>query len=885
MNPSRHLSAVTTSLREGKGMFMRTAVVATAVCVSAIGMSVAAQVDASIRKTVSIPAQGLKVALQELAKQRHFHLVFVSEDVNRHQTGGATGELTVDEALQQILRGTGLTYQYIDDETLGILPIAAAASAGAATASRPLPAADRNAAPRRSRINWLRLAQADTVQKDPPAAVAQSNAIGKSAPVLEEIIVTAEKRAESIQRMPIAISAFSGESISDSGIADVEYLRQLAPSVQAGMKEGGYTRISIRGIGSDLGAIADEPTVALSQDGVPYSSLHLFSLDLFDVERVEVLRGPQGTISGRNATAGAINIISKRPTETFEGGLKATLGSYDRTAIEGHLSGPLVADRLLGRLAVRSDQDSGWITETAHGQSLGTTDKVQLRASLLARISDDLEANLIIDHLRDQSDYLFGVEGGRARPDVPSLVERFGIPGFDYDARTVEHDALTDSTIEKSQATLRLSWDMSPSTRLVATTGYVDFDMAALLDNDGTAAPLLVFHPSNPYGVGVWQMSQEVTLTADLTDRFDAIFGALYMKNGSRSGGTLGLPLSGIPLDGRTVFALRQNLTSWGGYTQLRYRLTDAVRVSAGVRYTNDEKSYNDATMILGGRRAVRAEYDWSAVTPRVAVDYTPTEDLTFYGSVSRGFKSGGFASFAVPANPFDPEYVWNYETGVKTNWLDQRLRIAVTGFFMDYTDLQQSVYGLDEVSVIARVVNAASATIKGVELEIDAQVSDRFKLAASGTWLDAKYDDLRSADSLYPELGTLGPAGVNVRDASGNQLIRAPEWQFNIGGEYTVPLGKFGEGTLRASYSWQDDVYYTFFNDPLASQDAYGLLNLSAAIETSDARWRLSAYVSNAQDEFYFTQKNSTVSAGAPTSAAKVGNPRVYGVSLAHSF
>lgn len=857
---------------------------------------------ASFRKQTDVPAQRLETALRSLASERDFQIVFVHEDLEGLETSGTSGQLTTEEAITRLLDGTELVYRYLDENTITITP--RGDSARVTAAPRPgEPRSTTDTGPdekkstssslressMRTRFNTLKTALI-SVLIGTGSASAQEPANTRPR-TIEEVVVTAEKRAESIQELPIAVSAFSAELLEERGIASIETLQQLAPSLSVSNLARGFgTDVTMRGISGTA-----DRGVGIVQDGVPYFTSNMAAVDIFDIERVEVLRGPQGTMSGRNTTGGALYFHSKRPTEETEAGFKATLGNYDRVAIEGYASGPLAKDRLLGRLAVRSDRADGWVTNTLLGEKLGEIDQLQARATLLGHVTKKLEATLIMDVLRDRSSTV-SIDGPRVRPDMQTLPELAGVPAFDRDARTLQQDMPGGVDFEKYQTTLNLGWDLGdwlPSARLTSITGYGAMDITSSQDhNDATAAPALVWGPptGTPLHQEVWQWTQELTLTADLTDRLDMIVGSLYLRGAQSEEVQYGVPLLGLPAG--SLYSFWENdLTSWAGYTQWRYRLTDDIRLTAGARYTRDTKERFERTTAFGtGGPPTTRRGTWEAWTPRFAVDYSPTDDLTIYASISRGFSSGGF-SFS--ENLFDEEIVTSYELGLKTMALDGRLRTALTGFYMDYTDLQIVVIGVSDdpaADVLGRTVTNADAPIYGVELELEALLTDRLRVMTSATWLDATLEGYVDHDPLFPEVGVPGPVGLNIQDFSGNHLPRAPEFGFNVTGEYRVPLGFAGgriEGVLNASYFWRDKEYFNVFNHEALSQDAYGLLHLSAGIESTDGAWSLTGYVYNVADKFYMTQVGGPLALAPPIqfSSARVGPPRTYGVSLAHRF
>lgn len=714
-------------------------------------------------------------------------------------------------------------------------------------------------------------------------AVAQENTAPRQSPAQpreeqsseQDIIVTAERRAERVEDLPIAISAYSQATLEERNITNVGGLQFLAPSVQVGSPFQGFAQVNIRGVGSSFFGIAAEGAAAVSQDNIGLVSMQMFNSDFLDVNRVEVLRGPQGTLGGRLATAGAINIHSQRPAETFEGSLKATFGSFDRIGIEGTLSGPLAGDVLLGRLAVRSHRDEGWLRNTMLDEKLDAVDKLQVRGSLLLKPSPTFEAFLVLDYNRDRSNSIYQYNIGRARPDAPSADELWPSPGFNREDRTIALDQRTDSDGERILTALNMKWELGPGLTLSSITGYVDYERSQFWDNDGTSQPVIVQNYTVKPTFDIWQFSQEFTLAAELSSRLDMLVGAYYLRSDTRNRSGGGRPLLGVPLN-TLENRLGLELSSWAAFTQWRYRLTNTLRLTAGVRYTEDSKTFTDVRLTSGAiTSSGTASHTWTVATPRFSIDYAPNDDLTIYATVSRGFKPGGWNTVT---DRFNPENVWNYETGIKAE-VAPRVFATATGFYMKNTNLQQLVSGLDPSDPTRSfTINANSATIKGIELELDATLGDHFRLRGSGTWLDANYDELRTRDPLYPELG--------VQDLSGNRVVRAPKWQFNLSGEYRTPLTSNVNATASLSYTWQDQIFFDFYNNPALSQGAYGLLNLFAGVETSDGAWQLSGFINNLTDEEYYTRLQvSTLGASRTVQALPASRPRTFGVSLAYRF
>jgi len=692
--------------------------------------------------------------------------------------------------------------------------------------------------------------------------------------VIEVIIVTSEKRSEDASNIPIAISTFSGELIERAGVTGINDLNQLSSSIQVGHQDVN-TFVSIRGIGSDLINIGGESGVTITQNGIPLVNQVLFDADFFDAERVEILRGPQGTISGRNATGGAINIHSRRPSGELEYGIKANVGIYNRYGLEGYIGGALEDDRIMARLAVRSEKADGWLKNTYRNTYLNSVDKFQARLSLLANINKNLDAYLVLEALNDRSAPVSTVDLGRARLDKPGYAETFGVPSFDPKRLEFQADFANQSHVEKYSGVLTFNWQLDSSTNLSATSGYMTYDRTGKDDFDATIIEGSSFDCTC---LNLWQASQELTLAANVSDHLDLIIGAMYMKSDSHEPLDFGLPLFGLP-ERSIQLKAEQSLTSYAVYTQWRYRLMDDLRISLGARYTKDKKNYFEESIFFGYSAGTKTgDESWNAFTPRLAIDFSLTEDIALYTSISRGFKAGGFNTFSSEVNKFAPEYVLNYEMGAKLNFPDKGLKTEVAIFYMDYVDLQQTLWILEPDTGLAlpSVKNAANASIAGAEIELTWLASEQLEVSLSGTWLGATYDELFSFDVLYPELGE--------GDYSDNHLVRAPEWQFNIGAEYSIPLINLWHATLRADYAWQDKIYFDYFNNDSVSQAPYGLLNFTASIETIDERWKFSMFVRNTRDQLYLTHAH--VIDGAPQQlTGSVGAPKTYGLRATYHF
>jgi len=735
-------------------------------------------------------------------------------------------------------------------------------------------------------------AQSEPANSPDPQAAAANDAADRGSGI-EEIIVTAEKRSEGLQNIPIAITAVTGETLQRAGVNEVGDLVQLAPSLQFGTRSTNVF-IAMRGIGQAGQDIGSQSGVTVALDGVPLLNHFMMNPVFMDVERVEVLRGPQGTIAGRNATGGAINVYSRAPSDVTGGEVAFTVGNYDRLGVKGFVNGAL-SDTTSARLSFQTERADGWLYNGFRGTRNDNMDLAQIRAQLLFKPSGALSVRTLFDYTRDRGNPSFALLLGRADPTRPTAVE---LPGYPYPRNDIEN--LTFYINEPNQrdvvdyrAAVIASLELGPDTTLTSTTGFIDHDIALTnVDVDATPAPTSKFEL---IGLYARQFTQELTLTTDLGDRADLVAGLFYMHGDSSEP----LYLTFGALVNYLVYLPEETLDSHAAYAQLRYNLTDKLRVTLGGRYTIDEKSYTMDANAGGFKALLAADNRWTAFTPRAVLDYTPTDDSLLYASVSRGFKSGGFntlGDITRPVNTFNPEYVWNYELGAKVALFERKLRFGLTGFYADYTNLQQTVFRFDPVTQVRfpRVENSSSARIKGVEFEFQAAPATGLNLGGAVTWLDAKFGKFCNNDPLYPtrptDPGCIGatfqgealPPGAT--DLTGNRLAQATEWQYNLYGQYAFPVSSALEVTARADYKWQDRVFFDIYNNPQNSQASYGLLNASLSLGAQDRSWTLTGWIRNAFDKRYISQGSASSGAVAAVSGS-IGLPRMYGATALFRF
>jgi iron complex outermembrane recepter protein len=703
---------------------------------------------------------------------------------------------------------------------------------------------------------------------------------------LQEIVVTAEKRAVSVKDIPIAIYAATGKQLADSGVTSIEDLPQLATGLQFGTQSN-TTFASIRGVGSEIPDLGGEAAVAITQDGLPLAHPQMFNADFLDVGRIEVLRGPQGTIQGRNASAGAINVYSNLPTADPQGSVKLGYGNYNDLKTEVILSGPIVGDELLGRIAFASENANGWWHNTVQEndtvtrqQDTNNAARDHVRASLLATPTQDFKALLTVEYLVDHSIPQQGVYlNARTAPGNPNPIEVYNttfnasIPYPDVQGLRGGSDFWQSQYIEQSNTGLKLSWDISPTMSLTSLSGYIHRQSQAYYDYDDTVAQL---SENDPIDYAFRSFTEELTLLAKPLSNFDVIAGVLYLRDfATESPLTFTSALEGLTSPGYSTDGPFQWDTSTGVYGQVRYFPSDSLHFDLGARYTKDEKDYEFTSATINSTFTpfdLRDHHSWSAFTPRVAVVYDISNSLNAYASVARGYKAGGYNTFAVPLATYNPEFVTTYETGLK--YQAKALTADVTVFDSQYKDIQQFLYKtLVGTSFESEIVNAAAARIYGLEADINARITDEARVFANISLTHARFSDLDTANPY---------AGGGIQDLSGNVLPRAPSVQAVVGAELRAPVASNLNFVANGNYRWQSGQYDDLFDTPAGLIAAYGILNLRAGVENTKGDWQVSAFINNTLDKRYFT--NILIS--APNVAqGNVGTPRMYGVTVAHSF
>lgn len=693
---------------------------------------------------------------------------------------------------------------------------------------------------------------------------------------LSDIVVTAEKRSTNAQTVPIAIAVISNEALDKSGVDSTLALQTASPSLVVG-SFGGFGQPYIRGIGNELLTLASDSSTSVYLDGVylarPGGTLQQF----LDVDRVEILRGPQGTLYGRNSVGGSINIHSIEPTDEFTGSVDVSYGNYSKFRARAAVNVPLIEGKLFARFAGIRTTSRGYVTNLSEpaayssvigvgsvSQHYGGDDLTGGRASFKFLPADRWEIDLSIDAARDRGTQ---TSTNKLLVNLPSPA----LPQGRTDPSPFKN-YLNFSPIEKKDqwgGRLGVTYDMGIAD-LKSITSYRHNLQDVFFDVDATDYDLnneRLYSKSDTW-------TQEINVVSKGKGPLEWVVGAYYLNDNALQDIPLFLNAGSFLLDFRGTL----DTWAWAVFGQGSYRIGDIVRLTAGVRYSQEKKTISvDHNAVIAGTPAnlLTVPSDsrkWSSWTPKFGIDVFVADHAMIYGSVSKGYKSGGFNLLSLDPTTFsfDPENLWAYEVGLKSELFDRRLRLNLSAFWYDHSDRQEQVAS----AFGAVTANAASATIKGIEVEATALLASGFTLNAAYSYLNGRYDKYETLDPDRPLLGLL--------DLKGNRVPRAPVHSAVVSASYTHELAN-GKLTLFSEYSWKSRIYHNVYNEPALSQGAFGLLNGRITYQPGETRWQVSLWGRNLTDKTWFqTGIRNTAFFG---SFENVAEPRTYGIEVGYKW
>ncbi|QTH23922.1 TonB-dependent receptor [Rhizorhabdus wittichii] len=697
------------------------------------------------------------------------------------------------------------------------------------------------------------LAQATPAAPAPAAAAADDGGIA-------EIVVTAQRRAQNLQNVPIAVTALAAKTLEAANIQGTPDLVILTPGLTFN-SVGGYGQPRIRGIGTTADTPTLENPIATYVDGVYYAHQGGSILSFNNIERIEVLKGPQGTLFGRNATGGLIQIITREPGQAVEGEASLSYENYKTLTANAYLGGGL-SETVAADLALYvRRQGDGYGDNLVTGQEINKTDSFAARSKWVATPGDHTKLTFIADYARNS--------GATAQGPAPGTTPPGGTPLLD--GQDVAVPAPYRNRFTQGGASLKIEHEFDVL-HFVSTTAYRKSRGTIFFPNAVTDPAFLTLVKLYDRAE---QASQEFQLQSPAGAGLDWTAGLylFYADGGWRpaalSGGGLA-PLTGIAFDSG------QKTYSGALYGQSTIHLGEGTGLTLGLRYTIDRRKWHaeqsfDAPFPLGPF-ADEGKKTFRKLTWRVSLDHKFDSGVLVYASANRGFKSGGFNDLVIPATPYLPETLDAYEVGLKSTLFDRRLRFNAAGFYYDYKNLQVTRYS----NGILVLYNGAGAEIYGLDLDAEASVSSRLRLGLGLSLVHGRYTSFPNADITTPAPG--GGTIIATGSAKGNRLSYTPDWTLNLSADYSVPLPN---GSLDLNMTYYHSDGFVGSPDERLRQGRYDTLNASFGWTSRDKNWAVTAFGRNLTDKRYA----AAIYAQANGDGVQYAAPRTYGLRVRRSF
>ena len=789
----------------------------------------------------SIPAQPLSSALLQLAHQANISIAFNHALVADKNVGALQGNMDVDTALKQLLAASGLTFEFVRP---GLARIIAA----------------------------------------PPPPVARATPVTEPAAqgVMEEVTVTARRRPESSDRVPISMSVVQGEALAAANLNDVEDLAARIPSLQFRPNPTQKDRtVFIRGIGTISTSQSTEPSVATVIDGVVMSRSGQAMADFLDLDQIEVLNGPQGTLFGKNASAGVLNITTREPTDYLSGFAQLAYYQGNEYRISGGISGPL-SETVAARIAVFDSGFDGNMKNRYNGREVNGYHHTGARAKLVVTPNDTLKFTLSADFIRSKEDvpggaftssgqivYCPSYQIDPLRPNLCTRNEFVPIPYFatvlaaqgiepSKTNRTISNESLNETVDRNGGASLQADWQLGGDYLLTSITAWRQWrNWLSDYDYDQLSPDPLTGRYVDFGRVVFTQKSQELRLTSPRDRYIDFVAGLYFMStdNSERYRREVSgiLPSGELLPFGYGVNNFGSTNRNYAVYGEMNFNFAPRFRAFLGYRRIWDRIGfYSDrvGTVLFNFLPAVSPDFaasgdhDAQGWAGRAGVQWDLTPDVMAYVTVSRGYKGPAYNVFFnmrdINTHAVDPERSDAYEIGVKTRWWNRRLRLDAAAFDTEISGYQANLPQLINGTRVTNLVNAGSAFTRGFQLSVAAAATSRLSYN-----LDAQYDEarVRTVPCDPPQLQC---------SFNGNTLPFAPKWRVSAAQDYQYPLSSTLNVGANIAYRWQSLATFQFTNTPDMSQPAYGIWDLSLGLRDSDDRWSTALLVKNLLDKEY---------------------------------
>jgi iron complex outermembrane receptor protein len=705
------------------------------------------------------------------------------------------------------------------------------------------------------------------------AAPASAQDAASSAFSLEEVIVTAQRREQNLQTTPVAVTAISEAQLQSRNVTSLLDVGGLAPNVLAGSQtntgsqSGGYF---IRGIGQDRSGIAFDQGVGLYVDDIYMSRSDNTFLSVIDVDRIEVLRGPQGTLFGKNTIGGAIRYLSRPPAPEFGGYVDATVGNFDRRDVKASINIPL-GDSVFLKASAGALKRDGHIYQVANGKRSGDEDtqvgRLALRILPTDAVTVDLSATYtrsdtngrgyVVDFIDPSDTFIVRYVTKTGQPFDTRFVSPGPYSRYGGDNLGYEYEGYTLSGV--------VTVNLSETVTLKSVTGYMQADVLQRNDWDGTEFP--VYDIDNDREID--QFSQELQLSSRLfDDRLKLVTGLYYMKE-SPTDDSITITAFDAQFPAPRITTQKQEVTSYAVFGQGTLDITEKFATTIGIRYSKDEKKGIGTR--VDTNFAGRGSGSWDDVSPHLSFQYQWTPDVMTYVSATRGFRSGGINIGSAPPvvfTKYDPERVANYEVGLRSELFDNHMRLNLTGFYMKYTDQQLTALNVSTNTVY--IQNVGESHRAGAELEFVVAPFEHFELQGNYGYLEAEYDDVGTATGITKD----------------SVVLRSPKTTYSLSATLDWPLA-VGSLIANVNYNYRSRQSTTSTDSNTILLDGYGLLNARLQYNSPKNDWSVALVGTNLSDKLYyiggtdFARRETLIG----VSMLDVGRPREYGVQVRYNF
>lgn len=700
-----------------------------------------------------------------------------------------------------------------------------------------------------------------------------------STTAIDEIVVTARKRAESIQDVPIAVTALDATAIERSNIIRIDQVAALAPNVQLQPITVNPTGMAayIRGIGNRAQEPSQDVPIAISIDGVYVADIAGSLIDVFDVEQIEVLRGPQGTLQGRNSPGGAITVRTKRPTGKLGSSFQASYGRFDELQLKAAFEAP-ISDVLSFRASGFRNSGGDYFDNIFTGSEAGGIKNSGGRIGLLFQPTSEFTAFFTADFIQDKSPQAAIRPVNLPTAEGPRQPISTACAAYGYCEPLGKHEVASNlddpNHSNNGGLALNMDWDLGPVT-LTSVTGHRFVNETTQVDVD--ALPATIIH-ARDRDVDTRLVSQELRIASNGDGPWNYIVGAFVSESKFNLTaplliGSRGLGIAGPDFDISATSHRSQTTDSYAVFSEVGYAFTDQWSVSVGARQTWDRKDMKSEPSVPGPTGKFKNDDD--NLSAEAGVEYRLDQDTLLYAKFSQGYRSGGINGDAPSLdaiNNYDPETLDSYEIGLKKEWLDRMLTTNLSAFHYKFTDIQILAVDSAPSGVVQRVVNGDNLKVDGVELELALRPTSQLAVTGSVGYLDARYGS---------QIANIGFGATNLKDV---RKEYAPKWSGYLGVSYTMPLSAESAGSVvfNADSSWRSGMATNPADNPVGYQDAYSLVNAAVTYRTADERYGITLYGRNLTDKYY---KTGGEASGGFALYDAVGRPRSYGVRLSANF